>query len=737
MSVPAVIRVAVPLPLREALDYLPPSGWSSADIPVGARVVVRVGSQRLVGLVCDAGVNARVESSRLRPALACLDAIPLVDGPTLALIRFTADYYHHPIGEVVMNALPGLLREQSGKSALGLEVWRLMPGADESDKAVARAPRQRALMAYFEKLGRNQAHAAEAFAGFGEGWRTLLRQLVGKGLVKSERRPCLTAGNGGGTWPVLSPEQAGVVSAIWPEGTTPVFASHLLEGITGSGKTEIYLRLIERALAAGRQTLVLVPEIGLTPQLLERFRSRFAIPIATLHSGLGDNERRCAWLSAAANKAPILIGTRSAVFTPLPHLGLIIVDEEHDGSFKQQENLRYHARDLAIWRGRNQGACVVLGSATPSLETLHHAHQGRYKHHRLLRRPGAAKLPSLRLLDVRHKRLDAGLSGPLIAAVGERITKGEQVLLFLNRRGYAPVLICQGCGWLSRCPRCDVPMTYHAQAGLLRCHHCDHEMPLPRVCPDCGQMDPLPIGQGTERLEAVLKGAFPDSGLLRIDRDTTRRRGSLVDRLTAAHSGDFPLLLGTQMLTKGHHFPLVTLVGVIDADQGLYSMDFRAHERLAQMLVQVAGRAGREERSGEVLIQTCQPEHPLLTTLLREGYPAAAELMLDERRMTAMPPFSYLALLRAEAHKETEPVAFLGAASAKLRALGSGDIELLGPVPAPMPRRAGRHRAQLLLRSSDRAKLHRLLTNGIAHLDGLTEARRVRWSLDVDPVDLY
>ncbi|OBS09457.1 Helicase PriA [Acidihalobacter prosperus] len=723
--------------MRAVFDYLPPPGLAATEIPVGARVVVRVGRRRLVGLVCEAGVDACIEPARLRPALACLDSVPLIDAQTLALIRFAADYYHHPIGEVAMNALPGLLREDADLAAGEIAVWRLASGAGTAHPAVARAPRQRALLAHFEALGGGQAHGADALAGFGDGWRATLRQLLGKGLVLAERRSCLAPARGGGVWPTPHAAQAEAVEAIWPASGEMSFAAHLLEGVTGSGKTEVYLRLIERALAAGRQALVLVPEIGLTPQLLVRFRERFAVPIAALHSGLGDGERRCAWLTAARGEAPIVIGTRSAVFTPMPGLGLIVVDEEHDASFKQQENLRYHARDLAIWRGRAQGARVVLGSATPSLETLHHARAGRYGHQRLLTRAGAAKPPRLRLLDIRHKRLDAGLSAQLLAAVGERLAAGEQVLLFLNRRGFAPVLICQGCGWVARCPRCDTPMTYHAQARSLRCHHCDRETRLPEACPECGQVDPMPLGQGTERLETVLAARFPDAGVLRIDRDTTRRRGALAERLEAVHSGEYPLLVGTQMLTKGHHFPSVTLVGVIDADQGLYSVDYRAHERLAQLLVQVAGRAGREQQPGEVMIQTGQPEHPLLITLLRDGYPAAAELILGERRATGMPPYSHLALLRAEAPGEAAPVAFLAAAAMALRPLAARTVDLLGPVPAPMPRRAGRYRAQLLLRAGTRAPLHRLLQTGLSQLDALPEARRVRWSLDVDPVDLY
>lgn len=737
MKAPLVIRVAVPLPLRATFDYLLPPGCESGQVPVGVRVVVQFGSRRLVGLVCEAGVESRIMTSRLRPALACLDREPLIDESTLALIRFAADYYHHPIGEVVMNALPGLLREDVSIDAVGIQSWRLKSGVDATHKAVARAPRQREMIRYFGTLGHDQSYDAHVMGGFGNGWRFLLRQLVAKGLVICERKSYLTPSPGGGQWPILGQEQSEAVSAIWPDGTVPGFATNLLEGVTGSGKTEVYLSLIARALSADRQVLVLVPEIGLTPQLLARFRDRFEVPIAALHSGLSDAERRDAWFMVATGQAPIVIGTRSAVFTPLPHLGLIVVDEEHDGSFKQHENLRYHARDLAIWRARTQGACVVLGSATPSLETLHHAREGRYKHYRLLTRAGAAQPPRLHLLDVRHKRLDFGLSAPLLRAVRERVKGGEQVLLFLNRRGYAPAVICQACGWLARCPRCDVPMTYHAQIHRLRCHHCDYEMASPKKCPSCGQSDPIPLGQGTERLESTLKAHFPDQGILRIDRDTTSRRGALVEHLEAVHSGEYPLLIGTQMLTKGHHFPLVTLVGVIDADQGLYSFDYRAHERLAQLLIQVAGRAGREERAGDVLIQTSHPEHPLLVTLLRDGYSSAAELMLNERCMTAMPPYSYLALLRAEGHKEVYPAKFLDAAAMIFKTRSDNRIELLGPVPAPMPRRAGRYRSQLLLRASQRASLHQLIGEGLPYLESLPEARRVRWSLDVDPVDLY
>lgn len=734
---PSVIRVAVPLPLRGLFDYLPPPGTDMKNIPVGIRVVIHVGRRSLVGLVCESGVTPSVDVDRLRPAIRCLDDKAIVDSHTLSLIRFAANYYHHPIGEVMVSALPGFLRDQTDVEPAYREQWRLASGVDALHREIARAPRQRDMVVFLQNLDPYHAHDARVLSDYGRGWRTVLYQLVKKGLVIREQRPWLEVAPGGDHWPKLNAAQSQVVADIWQAVLPGQYTTHLLEGVTGSGKTEVYLHLVKKTLKMGRQTLILVPEIGLTPQLITQFRNRFAVPVATLHSGLGDVDRRNAWVSAASGEALIVIGTRSAVFTPLPQLGLIIVDEEHDASFKQQDSFRYHARDLAVWRGRDQTAQVVLGSATPSLETLHHANTGRYKHHRLNHRVGKATPPSLRLIDVRHKQLDSGLSGTLLAAIGEEIRLGQQVLLFLNRRGYAPVLFCHNCGWLARCPRCDVPMTYHAQAECLRCHHCDYETPLPSHCPECRQKPPKPLGQGTERLESYLQSYFADVGVLRIDRDTTRRRGTLLKYLEAVHDGQYPILIGTQMLTKGHHFSNVTLVGVIDADQGLYSADYKAHERLAQLLIQVAGRAGRESRQGTVLIQTCQPEHPLLITLLRDGYRAAAEMILKERRDTGMPPYSYLALLRAEALKEEMPMHFLRNAAELLRALVDPQIDLLGPVIAPMPRRAGRYRSQLLIRAFSRERLYNLLKQGLPRLDKLPESRQVRWSVDIDPMDLY
>jgi primosomal protein N' (replication factor Y) len=732
------LRVAVPVPLREALDYLPPRAEGLPVLQPGMRVQVRVGRRQLVGLVFEAGVCSELPRQRLRPVENVLDTEPLLDAATLELIRFTADYYHYPVGEVAAAALPERLRNGGEARVAAIERWRVCEGASPERVEIGRAPRQRALLAFMQELeARGEDLDAETLSPFGDGWRPLLRNLLDKNLVERREQEGLAPAPGGEFRPELHGEQEAAVEAMWPPGDCPGYAPHLLEGVTGSGKTEVYMTLIERALAVGRQTLVLVPEIGLTPQLLARLRRRFAVPIAALHSGLAEAPRRDAWLAARSGEAAILVGTRSAVFTPLPRLGLIVVDEEHDASFKQQDGLRYHARDLAVWRARRQGVPVVLGSATPSLETLHHALEGRYTHHRLVARAGGARPPRLRIMDIRHGRLDAGLSAQLLSAVRERLERGEQVLLFLNRRGFSPVLICHECGWVAHCPRCDAHMTFHAASNRLRCHHCGHEEPAPPACPACGSLEPKPVGQGTERVEQTLAAQFPDVGLLRIDRDTTRRRGALDASLEAAHSGRFPLLLGTQMLTKGHHLPNVTLVGVIDADQGLFSADYRAHERLAQLLVQVAGRAGREERPGEVIIQTHQPDHPLLHTLLAGGYRAAAQALLGERELTAMPPYTWLAVLRAEAAQKEAPLKFLAAVREVLEALREGSVDVLGPVPAPMERRAGRYRTQLLLRAHERAALHKLLARALPRLEALPEARRSRWSLDVDPVDLY
>ncbi|MAK87456.1 MAG: primosomal protein N', partial [Pseudomonas sp.] len=519
------------------------------------------------------------------------------------------------------------------------------------------------------------------------------------------------------------------------------FQAFLLEGVTGSGKTEVYLQLIHRVLEAGKQALVLIPEINLGPQTLARFEQRFNARIALLHSNVNDRERLDAWLAARDGEADIIIGTRSALFTPMKNPGLIIIDEEHDASYKQQEGLRYHARDLALLRARQENLPIVLGSATPSLESLHNAHSGRYALLKLTQRAGNAQSPRFLRLDVKSRPLDAGISGPLQQAIGQTLGAGQQVLVYLNRRGFAPTLLCHDCGWLSQCPRCDARMTLHQRHNELRCHHCGHVERPPRNCPDCGKVDLRPVGAGTERAEERLGILFPDYPVLRIDRDSTSRKGAMEQMIGTINRGEPCLLVGTQMLAKGHHFPRVTLVAILDADGGLFSADFRASERMAQLIVQVAGRAGRAEEPGKVIIQTHLADHPLLVQLTEQGYFAFAEQALSERRAAGLPPFSHLALLRAEAQKPGQAEAFLddacNLAEQLLDQLQLNGVDLLGPVHAPMERRAGRYRAQLLLQGNARATLHRLMGAWVPMLEQLPGGRAVRWSLDVDPIDLF
>ena len=537
-----------------------------------------------------------------------------------------------------------------------------------------------------------------------------------------------------GSGPALSAEQQQAVAAV--SGHWGQFQGFLLEGITGSGKTEVYLHLAQAALAQGNQVLVLVPEIALTPQLVARFRERLPTPVAVMHSALSDGDRHCAWLLARSGDAGVIIGTRSAVFVPWARPGLIIVDEEHDPSLKQHEGFRYHARDLAMLRGHRESVPVLLGSATPSLESLANVQRGQYQRVRLPARAGGAELPRIELLDLRRRFLDEGLAEPLLERMQKHLQQQGQVLLFLNRRGFAPALLCHECGWVADCRRCDARMTWHARAALLRCHHCGHEAPPPPRCPGCGSAL-APQGEGTQRIEAALQRHFPDYPVVRIDRDSTSRKGSLEDALADIRSGHYRILVGTQMLAKGHDFPEVTLAAVLDADQGLFSSDFRAVERLAQTIVQVAGRAGRSERRGEVMVQTHQPDHPLLRSLIAGGYARFAEALLEERRLAQLPPYASLALLRAEATEVHWPQAFLSEAYQLMAAQGDARVQLWGPAPAPMERRAGRYRAQLLIQAEQRAPLQAMLRQCLPQLGTLDSARRVRWSLDVDPADLH
>ncbi len=515
------------------------------------------------------------------------------------------------------------------------------------------------------------------------------------------------------------------------------FKVFVLDGVTGSGKTEVYMQLIQTVLERKQQVLVLVPEITLTPQLQQRFEQRFSTHVAISHSKLTDVQRKNAWLLMQSGACSLLLGTRSALFTPLPNIGLIILDEEHDSSFKQQEGFRFSARDVAVMRGKLANVPVVLGSATPSLESLYNVQQQRYQHLQLPERAGNALPPLVQLIDIRQQRLQEGLSAKLIDEIRATLANEEQVLLFLNRRGFAPTLMCHDCGWVARCIHCDANLVIHRYKNILRCHHCGTEHRLISTCPECQSDDLTSLGLGTERLEAVLMRLFSDKTVIRLDRDSTQRKGTLEDFLVQIHAGEAHIILGTQLLAKGHHFPNVTLVAILDMDSGLFSTDFHSGEKLAQLIVQVSGRAGREQKQGKVLLQTRQPTHPLLTELLRDGYAKFAALALAEREMASLPPFSYQALLRAHAENEALPVTFLQAVAELAQSLNTQEVQILGAIPAPMARRAGQYRYQLLFQHTNRAALHHLLKQLVPQITALKSAAKVHWSLDVDPVDLY
>ena len=511
------------------------------------------------------------------------------------------------------------------------------------------------------------------------------------------------------------------------------FSCHLLDGITGSGKTEVYMHLLEKVLSEGKQALVLVPEIGLTPQLLRRFRNRLGLEPAIIHSGLSAGERLEAWAAARSGRAALVVGTRSALFTPMPRLGIIVLDEEHDASFKQQDGFRYSARDIAVKRAAELDIPVVLGSATPSLESLSNAAGGKYNWHRLRERATNAPLPAWRVLDMRQQNTLNGLSATALEAIGETLDRGEQVMVFLNRRGYAPVLMCQQCGWNGSCERCDAHLTWHKSMGRLCCHHCGAQRPAPQLCPECRADALMGAGAGTQQLEESLEQRFPGFPVLRFDRDRTSRKGVMHQQLEQVREGDPCLLVGTQMLAKGHHFPVVTLVVIVNIDQALYSADYRALERMGQMIQQVAGRAGRMEKAGTVILQTLHPEHAALELLLSQGYEAYARWLLEERQLAGLPPAGYQALLRAEAHDRALAERFLDDAA---RVFPSGETRVYGPMPAIMERISGRSRMYLVVQGASRSALHRQVDGWLPGLRRLPSARKVRWAIDIDPQEL-
>jgi primosomal protein N' (replication factor Y) len=729
-----ILQIALDTPLRRVFDYRPPAKFVGAgphEAPrLGVRVRVPFGRQRLIGILVGVAAHSSIDASKLKTADEILDEVPIVDPVTFDLLRWAAEYYHHPLGEVFAAALPVSLR--AGQPAMQTTEWWSLSETGRQELSTPgnrRAGRQRALLAWLSEQGRATAD------DIGKAFKPAqLRALAARGWITSEGvAPDAAALELRPSEVELTFDQARCVAAVLA--SSPAFAAHLLYGVTGSGKTEVYLRVIAAAIAQGGQALVLVPEIALTPQLVDRFRRRFSAGVVALHSALTGIERRDAWRAAHNGQARIIIGTRSAVFTSLPKLALIVVDEEHDTSYKQHEGFRYSARDLAVARAQRAGVPIVLGSATPSLETLDNSATGRYAKHLLPQRPGAAQPPRIKLVDLRRHAADQGVSTPAMQAMKQHLNAGGQVIVFLNRRGYAPSLFCNACGWVAPCEHCDARMTLHRRAQQLRCHHCGAHGAVPAICGNCGQAL-NPVGQGTERVEETLARLFPDAPLARLDRDTASARGAMQTVLDRVHSGEARILVGTQMLTKGHHFPEVSLVVILDADQGLFASDFRATERLAQTITQVAGRAGREARAGEVLVQTEFPEHPLLNRLITEGYEGFAVSALEERREAGWPPYSRLAMLRAEAKDSVGLDAFLRAAVDSSRALNQAAVKVLGPASALIARRADHYRAHLLIETAARSSLQRFLKDWLPHVEKLSGPPGLRWSIDVDPLEV-
>lgn len=727
------LQVAIPVPMRQLFTYKLPATLNVNPIKLGERVIVPFGARQVVAIVLSIDEETEYAPEKIKSILSRVNDNFIFSSELLTFLQRCANYYHHPIGDVFQQALPVLLRQIKQPDVELPEIWLVhdLPNNVDKVSALKRSPKQAELLATI-KQHTNMTWPELLTLGF---TKAQLNALVKKDLIYSTSRTIELF-----SWQdsalnqdnklQLSTEQAVIVATIKEMNDT--FSCHLIDGITGSGKTEVYLQAMEQILADNKQVLVLVPEIGLTPQTLTRFEQRFNVPICLHHSGLNNKERLQTWLEAQRGSAAIVIGTRSAVFTPLHDLGMIIVDEEHDASFKQQDSFRYHGRDIAILRARQLNIPILLGTATPSFESLQNALTGRYCYHQLKKRAGSASIAKITLIDVAQQQMEHGLSGTLKQAINNTLARGEQALIFLNRRGYAPAINCQECHWIADCQRCNKPYTLHQKQRLLICHHCGSQKRIPVQCPSCGSVRIKSLGQGTEQLEERISELFPEYSAIRIDRDSTRKKGELAKLLQQVNNKEHQLLIGTQMLAKGHHFPDVTLVAVLDVDGALFSYDFRAAEHMAQLLVQVSGRAGRASKPGKVMVQSHYPEHPLLQDLVNNGYQHFAKHALIERQQALLPPFSFQALFRAEATYPSYPEKFLRA----LSEIALEGCQFAGPVPAAMEKKAGKFRYHLILQAKSRKQLHEgvsQLVHASSHNEWLS---KVRWSVDIDPIDL-
>jgi primosomal protein N' (replication factor Y) len=721
-----IIRVALDVPLSTLFDYFL---TEDAKLEIGQRVVVPFGHKQMIGVAMEWAQHSNLCEERIKPIAQILDDVIPLPQEILTLLRFCSDYYHHPLGMTVLSALPKRFRAVEPIRFKQSMDYVLSAAGKELD--TASLPKRRIVQQRIIQALRHEPMSGARLRSLSSSAPVALKALIEAGWVEFSK-PVIRTTHVFNNVHTLTVEQQSAVDAVKQ---CVDYGCFLLHGITGSGKTEIYVHLIHEMLQRGGQVLLLVPEINLTPQLESYFRSRFPdVELVSLHSGLADGERAFHWLKAQSGEARIILGTRLAVFTPLPKLSLILVDEEHDSSFKQQDGLRYSARDVAVFRANQRNVPIVLGSATPSLESWFNAQSGRYRLLRLTQRAVLpAMLPTLRCIDVNKFPLQDGLSKPLLAAIGDRLQRGEQSLIFINRRGYAPVLMCTACNWLSECKSCAGKLVLHLKDRTLRCHHCGYQQRVPLACPMCGDTDLKPVGIGTQRMEMTLLSIFPRARILRVDRDSTRNKGAWNAMHKKIHDGDADILIGTQMLAKGHDFPNLTLVGVLSPDGALYSADFRASEKLFAQLTQVGGRAGRADKAGEVIVQTAFPEHPLFQALRTHDYAAWAQTLLAERKMAGFPPYVYQVLLSAEGKLERGVMEFLlQARSAAMDQQMS--VEVYGVVPAAMPRRANHYRAQLLVQSDKRKGLQEFIHKWEPLLDALP-ANKIRWSLDIDPME--
>ena len=730
------IQVAIPVPMRQLFTYLVPQELLANKINVGERVIVNFANRQVIGIVMSIDNMTELTPEKIKAIISRVDSKTVLPAALIKLLNLCADYYLHPIGDVVQQALPVLLRQIEQPNLTPPKYWQATNIDEEKQqkelkKIIKRAPKQHSLyqlISGHSKLTwielRTLGYSKDQLSSLAK--KELINEVAQEPTPFEWSEQCINQANK----LKLSTEQAVIVSAI--QQSLNNFSCHLIDGVTGSGKTEVYLQVIEQVLMSNRQVLVLVPEIGLTPQTLSRFEQRFNVPIFLHHSGLNNKERLATWQSAHKDHAAIIIGTRSSVFTPLAKLGGIIVDEEHDSSFKQQDSFRYNGRDVAIIRAKQLDIPILLGSATPSIESLQNALAKKYHYHQLTKRAGNSSHAKISLINVSQENMTFGLSNRLIQEMTCTLARGEQVLVFLNRRGFAPAISCEQCHWIDNCQRCDRPYTLHRSQGLLICHHCSSQKRIPNQCPNCSSTQIKPMGQGTEQVEQYLTDNFDNYSTVRIDRDSTSRKGELAKRLQEVSDKKHQILIGTQMLAKGHHFPDVTLVAMLDVDGALFSYDFRAAEHMAQLLVQVAGRAGRASKPGKVLVQTNFPEHPLLQDLVNNGYQHFAQQELSQRQQHCLPPFAFQTLVRAEANYPSYPEKFLR----QLNQFSYRQCQLIGPMPAAMEKKAGKYRYHLIIQAKTRQHLHLAMRQLLENINQNDWKNKVRWSIDIDPVDL-